>query len=189
MLFIDDIRAYPYASELIETIQPDDASLVAYYPLDGDGHDAAGNHDGTISGTPDFVQGFQGQALDLASSTTVAQYVSVPYSEDLALNSFTVAAWINVKDLDALRAILGTRFNSDNTFDVKVSSAYVHGDIGDGTAWLNSALDITAAQGGVISIGEWHHIAYTIDDATDTAGLYLDGVLGATATFAGRPYS
>ncbi len=187
MLFIDDIRVYPYASESVDVVQPDDVGLVAYYPLDGDASDAAGNHDGTISGTPDFVQGYPGQALDLASSATVPQYVSVPYSEDFALNSFTIAAWINVKDLDALRAILGTRFNSDNTFDLKVEATRVHGDVGDGAAWLNTSVDITAAQGGVISTGAWHHIAYAIDDATDTADLYLDGVLSATLTFNGTP--
>jgi len=187
MLLIDNIRVYPYASELIEPVQPDDASLVAYYPLDGDASDAAGGHHGTISGTPDFVPGFQGQALDLASSATVPQYVSVPYSADFAMNSFTVAAWINVNDLDALRAILGTRFNSDNTFDVKVEATRVHGDIGDGSVWLNTSVDIDAAHGGVVGLNEWHHIAYAVDDATDTAGLYLDGVLSATVAFSGTP--
>jgi len=187
MLLIDNIRVYPYASELIEPVQPDDASLGAYYPLDGDASDAAGAHHGTISGTPDFVPGFQGQALDLASNATVPQYVSVPYSADFAMNSFTVAAWINVKDLDALRAILGTRFNSDNTFDVKVEATRVHGDIGDGSVWLNTSVDIDAAHGGVVGLNEWHHIAYAVDDTADTAGLYLDGVLSATVAFSGTP--
>jgi concanavalin A-like lectin/glucanase superfamily protein len=187
MLLIDDIRLYPYDGELVTAVAPDDAGLVAYYPLDGDASDAAGDHDGTISGTPDFVAGFEGQAIDLATNATVAQYISVAYAEDLALNSFTVAAWINVKDLDDLRGILGTRFNSDNTFDFKVSSTFVHGDIGDGSAWLNTALDIDAAHGGVISVDTWHHIAYAIDAAAGTAEVYLDGVLGATLNFTGTP--
>jgi Concanavalin A-like lectin/glucanases superfamily/F5/8 type C domain len=187
MLLIDDIRLYPYDGELVAAVAPDDAGLVAYYPLDGDASDAAGDHDGTISGTPDFVAGFEGQAIDLATNATVAQYISVTYAEDLALNSFTVAAWVNVKDLDDLRGILGTRFNSDNTFDCKVSSTYIHGDIGDGSVWLNTALDVDAARGGVISVNTWHHIAYAIDAAAGTAEVYLDGVLGATATFTGTP--
>ncbi|UCD50165.1 MAG: discoidin domain-containing protein [Phycisphaerales bacterium] len=187
MLLVDDIRLYPYDGELIEAVDPGMEGLVAYWPLDGDASDAAGGHDGTISGTPDFVSGYDGQALDLASAATTPQYVNVAYSDDFALNSFTVAAWINVKDLDALRAIVGTRFNADYTFDFKVSSTYVHGDIGDGAAWLSTALDIDAAHGGVISIGDWHHIAYTIDAASGTAGICLDGVLGATVTFVGTP--
>jgi len=187
MLFVDDIRVYPYDGQMITSVAPDAANLVAYYPLDGDASDAAGAHDGTISGTPDFVAGFDGQAIDIASNAGVAQYVTVPYAEDFALNSFTVAAWINVKDLDEPRSILGTRFNSDNTFDVKVEATRVHGDIGDGTAWLNTSLDIDAAHGGVVSLNDWHHIAYAIDAATGTADLYLDGVLAATVTFTGTP--
>ncbi len=186
-LFIDNIRVYPYASEQIAPVQPDDASLVACYPLDGNANDTAGGHHGTISGTPDFMAGYQGQALDLASNATVPQYVSVPYSDAFALNSFTIAAWINVKDLDALRAILGTRFNSDNTFDLKVEATRVHGDIGDGSVWLNTNVDIPAARGGVVGTNAWHHIAYAIDAATGTADLYLDGVLSTTVTFAGMP--
>jgi len=186
-LLIDDIRLYPYDGTLIESVDPGTDDLVAYWPLDGDASDVVGGHDGTISGTPDFVAGYDGQALDLASAATTPQYVNVAYSEDFALNSFTVAAWINVKDLAALRAIVGTRFNADFTFDFKVSSTYVHGDIGDGSAWLNTALDIDAAHGGVISIGDWHHVAYAIDADTGTADIYLDGVLGATWTFTGTP--
>ena len=113
--------------------------------------------------------------------------MSVAYSEDFALNSFTVSAWINVHDLDDLRAIVGTRFNSDNTFDFKVSSTYVHGDIGDGSAWLSTALILTPLTVGVISIGDWHHVACAIDAASGTANVYLDGVLGATVTFTGTP--
>jgi len=186
MLLIDDIRLYPHDAERVEAADPSADGLVAYYPLDGDATDAAGNHDGTISGTPDFVAGYDGQALDFASPATTPQYVAVAYSDDFALNSFTVAAWVNVKDLDALRGIVGTRFNSDNTFDFKVSSTYVHGDIGNGSAWLSTALDIDAPHGGVISLDTWHHIAYAID-AAGTARVYLDGVLGATITFIGTP--
>jgi hypothetical protein len=188
MLLIDAIQLYPFDGELITSVEPDVGSLVAYYPLDGDAGDAAGNHDGTISGTPDFVAGFEGQAIDLASLATVPQYIAVPYAEDFALNSFTVAAWVNVKDTDPddERGILGTRFNSDNTFDVKVEQTRIHGDIGNGSAWLNTAVDIDAAHGGVISLNDWHHIAYAID-AAGTAELYLDGVLATTVSFTGTP--
>jgi hypothetical protein len=186
-LLIDDIRLCACDGELIESADPGAEGLVAYYPLDGDVSDATGSHDGTVSGTPNFVAGYEGQALDLASADAAPQYVGVVYSDDFALNSFTVAAWINVHDLDAPRAILGTRFNGDNTFDVKVEATRIHGDIGDGSAWLNTSVDLVAAQGGAISIGDWHHIAYAIDGTSGTAELYLDGVLAATISLGGTP--
>ena len=183
LLLIDDIRAYPYAGELMEVADSGEEGLVAYYPLDGDAGDAAGDHDGTIVGEPDFVTGIEGQALDL----TTSEYVTVAYAEGLGLNTFTVAAWVNVEDLSSSRGILGTRHNSDNTFDLKVESTRVHADIGDGNSWINTNVDIDAAHGGVVSIGDWRHIAYAIDAVAGTAELYVDGVLATTITVSGTP--
>jgi hypothetical protein len=63
----------------------------------------------------------------------------------------------------------------------------IHGDLGNGTAWLNTTVDIAASRGGVLSTGVWHHLAYVIDNATQSARLYLNGTLAATATFTGTP--
>jgi hypothetical protein len=184
LLLIDEIRLYPYDSEFITPADPGSAGLIAYYPLDGNGNDMAGNHDGTVTGSPPFVTGVEGQALNIIAD---GQYITIPYAADLAMNSFTVSVWTNVAASDIARGIIGTRFNSDNTFDLKVENTRIHGDIGDGSAWLNTSVDIVTARGGVIDPGTWHHIVYAIDDATDTATLYLDGALAATATFTGTP--
>jgi len=183
-LLFDEIRLYPTAASTVTPVDPGTTGLVAWYKFDGDAKDSAGSHHGTATGSPGFVAGKVGQALNM---TADAQYVAVAYAADLAMSTFTVAAWVNVSDLDAMRAILGTRIGGDNTFDLKVEAARIHGDIGDGSVWLNTSLDITAARGGVIGIGEWHHIAYVIDNASQTCYMYLDGALGATASFTGTP--
>ncbi len=184
-LYIDDIRLVPALPGLITPADPGTTGLVAYYKLDGDAKDSAGTHHGTLNGAPQpFVAGKMGQAFRVTDDNT---YVLVPYTADLGMNTFTVAVWVNVTDLTAIRGIVGTRIKGENTFDLKAMSTMVHGDIGSGTAWLNTAVDITAANGGVISTGVWHHIAYVVDDATDTAKMYLDGALAATATFTGTP--
>jgi hypothetical protein len=184
MLFIDEIRLYSTAIATVSPVDPGTTGLVAYYKLDGDAKDSAGSHHGTLTGSPGFVAGKSGQALNM---TADSQYVAVAYAPDLAMSTFTVAAWINVADLDALRAILGTRIGGDYTFDVKADSTRIHGDIGNGTVWLNTSLDISTAQGGVINAGEWHHVAYVIDNASQACYMYLDGALGSTATFSGTP--
>ncbi len=184
-LYIDDIRLYATLPALITPADPGTTGLVAYYKLDGDAKDSAGTHHGTLSGAPQpFAAGKTGQALKVTDDNT---YVLVPYSADLGMNTFTVAVWVNVTDLAALRGIVGTRIKGEYTFDLKASSTMIHGDIGSGTAWLNTAVDIAAANGGVLSTGVWHHLAYVVDDATDTAKMYLDGALAATATFTGTP--
>jgi len=184
MFLIDDIALYPYASEFITPTAPGSAGLVAYYPLDGDGSDAAGNHDGTLTGNPPFVDGVEGQAMNVIAD---GQYVTIPYADDLGLNTFTISVWVNAAASDLNLGILGTRFNSDTTFDVKVMTSMIHGDIGDGTAWLSTAVDIPESKGGVIKRNVWYHIAYVIDDAADTADLYLDGALARTMTITGTP--
>ncbi|MEN6425018.1 MAG: LamG-like jellyroll fold domain-containing protein [Phycisphaerales bacterium] len=183
-LFIDDIRLYPVAGATATPVDPGTTGLVAYYKFDGDAKDSAGSHHGTATGSPGFVTGKTGQALNM---TADGQYVAVAYAPDLAMSTFTIGAWINAADFSALRAILGTRIGGDYTFDVKAEATRIHGDIGNGTAWLNTSLDISTARGGVIDTGEWHHVAYVIDNATQAAYMYLDGALGATATFSGTP--
>jgi len=183
-LYVDDIRLYSLPGATMLPTDPGTTGLVAWYKFDGDAKDSAGTHHATLTGSPTYVAGKAGQALNMSLDM---QYATVDYAPDLAMNTFTVAAWVNVADVDSSRGVLGTRIGGENTFDLKVEAARIHGDIGDGSAWLNTSLDITAAQGGAISLNEWHHIAYVIDDAADAVTMFLDGVPAATATFTGTP--
>jgi hypothetical protein len=183
-LFIDDIRLYPIVAATVTPVDPGTTGLVAHYKFDGDAKDSAGTHHATPGGAPGYVAGKIGQALNM---TADLQYVTTPYAADLAMNTFTVAMWVNLADKSANRGIIGTRFNGENTFDLKVGANLIHGDIGNGAAWLNTAVDVPTARGGNLTIGEWHHITYVIDDAGDTAKLYVDGALAATVAFTGTP--
>ncbi|MEN6333900.1 MAG: LamG-like jellyroll fold domain-containing protein [Phycisphaerales bacterium] len=183
-LYVDDIRLYSLPGATMPPTDPGTTGLVAWYKFDGDAKDSAGTHHATLTGSPTYVAGKAGQALNMPLDM---QYAGVDYAADLAMNTFTVAAWVNVADADSSRGVIGTRIGGENTFDLKVEAARIHGDIGDGSAWLNTSLDITAARGGAISLNEWHHIAYVVDDAADTVTMYLDGVPAATAAFTGTP--
>ena len=105
---------------------------------------ATGNgHDGTISGAgTSYVAGQFGQALNFTGS----QVVQVPYSSAFALTSFTVSAWVNLASSGASGgAIMGTRFPAtNNTFDLKAYSSFIHGDVGTGPDWINTSVDIKA---------------------------------------------
>ena len=54
------------------------------------------------------------------------------YADDLALNSFTISTWVNISDIGGNRGIMGTRYNSDTTFDLKIDAYRIHGDVGSG---------------------------------------------------------
>ncbi len=178
-LLIDDIRLYAKPVEMITAVAPATTGLVAHYLLDGDGKDATGAHNGTLVNAPMFVEGKFGQALNV----TLDQHVNVPYAADLSLNTFSVAVWVNVSDIAGNRGIIGTRFNGDTTFDLKVSAALIHGDIGNGTAWLNTAVDVPVA----LSTGEWYHICYVFNDPADTVEMYVNGILARKMTVTGVP--
>jgi len=180
MIYIDDIGLYAEASELITPVAPGTENLVAYYPFDGDILDAAGSHDGTINnGIPAFGPGVQGQGIEFIGN----QDVIVAYADDLALNSFTISTWVNVSDFDGNRGILGTRYNGENTFDLKIDANRIHADVGDGTAWLSTAVDLSTP----LQTDSWYHIAYVIDEANSAARIYLNGALAETITINGTP--
>jgi hypothetical protein len=96
VLYIDDVRLYPNTPDYIVPVEPDDAGLVAYYSFDGNVNDGSGNgHHGTIQGTPTYVAGVQGNAIDLNGTT---DYVSTGKSaSDLGIagnSPRTVTVWV-----------------------------------------------------------------------------------------------
>jgi hypothetical protein len=184
LLFIDDIRLYADARATLTPVDPGTTGLVAYYPFNGDAKDAKGTHHGTATGSPSYTTGKVGQALQMTSDS---QYITAAYAADLAMNTFTVAAWVNVAETTGIRGILGTRIGGEYTFDLKVQSTGIHADVGSGTAWLNSSVYVYEDRGGLIATNAWCHIACIVDDATDTVKTYINGVLAGTATFSGTP--
>ncbi len=165
-------------------LNPAPPGAVACYRFDGTVADATGNgHTGTVEGLgSSYVSGRSGsagQAINFTGSNNVA----VAYKSDLALNAYTVSAWVNVNTTPGTFGILGTRFGGDTTFDLKVQSTKVHGDIGSGTAWLNTVADFNV----VAVTNEWHMITYAVDNAAQQVRMYYDGGLANTLTFSGTP--
>jgi len=174
----------------ITPVDPGTAGLIAHYPFNGNANDVVGGHNGTLNGDPQWVTGYLDGALKFGGS---GDYVGVGYSSDLALNEFTVSAWVKIATEPGLFAILGTRSGGEYTFDLKVQATNVHGDIGNGTAWINTAIDIgsgetgTTGTGGDLVVNRWYMIAYVIDNTHQEVRLYLDGDLKRTISISGTP--
>nr|NIP92186.1 LamG domain-containing protein [Akkermansiaceae bacterium] len=102
------------------------------------------------------------------------------------------SAWVKLIREPTFSGILGTRFGGDHTFDMKVNAAKVHGDIGDGEKWIETAVNFysedtgTDGQGGDLPINRWYHIAYVIDSESGNCRLYLDGDLKKSIAFEGE---
>ena len=163
----------------------------AFESEEGDGaRDEAGGHHGRIIGaTP--VPGVVGQGLLFERAK--GQYVSIDYAKDFDIPTFTVAAWVKLTLPPTFSGILGTRFGLDHTFDLKVNAAKVHGDIGDGQQWIETAVNFyendtgTNGQGGKLALDRWYHVVYVVDTAAHECRLYLDADLKKTIAFQGTP--
>ena len=180
VIYLDDIKLYAEPAEVITPVAPGTENLVAHYAFDGDLLDTAGSHHGTINaGDPVFVDGVQGQGIEFIGN----QDVIVAYADDLGLNSFTISTWVNVSDIGGNRGIMGTRYNGDTTFDLKVDANRIHGDVGSGTAWLSTAADYSTT----LSTDTWYHIGYVVDEAGGAVRIYLNGALAETIAISGTP--
>lgn len=164
---------------------------IAHWKLDdagGTAVDAAGQHHGEIHGATS-VDGKIGKGLLFDRSK--GQYVSIAYSKDFDISTFTVSAWVMLTKDPTFSGILGTRFGSEHTFDMKVNADKVHGDIGDGERWIETKVNFyekdtgSNKQGGKLSLNTWYHITFVIDDAAKKCRLYLNGDLKAQIAYQG----
>jgi hypothetical protein len=166
---------------------------VAHWKLDdqdGIARDAVGAHHGKIVGAKP-APGKVGRALEFVRKDS--NHVIIPYSEDFALSTFTVSAWIYLTRPPTFSGILGTRHGGDQTFDMKVNEAKVHGDIGDGDSWIETAVNFyagdkgTNGEGGKLKLGRWYHVVFVIDSIDKECRLYLDADLKKRIPFQGTP--
>ncbi len=166
---------------------------VAHWKLDDDddtARDAVGEHDGKIVGAT-RAPGKLGSAL--LFDRPQGQHVAVAYSEDLALSTFTVSAWVYLEREPTFSGILGTRFGGEYSFDMKVNASKVHGDIGDGVRWIETRVNFYRedvgkdGQGGDLSIRRWYHIVFVVDGGMNECRLWLDGDIKKSVPFEGTP--
>ena len=163
---------------------PAPIGAVACYRFDGTAADATGNgHSGTLEGSGVSYVAGRSASAGQAINFTGAGDVAVAYKPDLALTEYTVSAWVKLNAAPGTYGILGTRFGGDATFDLKIQSNKVHGDVGNGTGWLNTTADFNV----VIPTADWHMITYAADGAASAIRMYYDGVLTNTLALSGPP--
>ncbi|MEQ1824540.1 MAG: LamG-like jellyroll fold domain-containing protein [Pirellula sp.] len=166
---------------------------IAHWKLDDEGREAldiAGGHHGTIHGARSD-QGKVGRGLSFVRAQ--GDHVSIPYSKDFELGTFSVAAWVRLTKPPTFSGILGTREGGEFNFDMKVNTDKVHGDIGDGSRWIDTRVNFyeqdvgTNGQGGKLEIQRWYLVTFVIDNEKKQCRLYLDHDLKKTIPFTGEP--
>jgi len=168
-------------------------SPIAHWTLDdqgGEARDSVGTHHGVIHGAVPHPGRIDGALLFDRSRQ---DHVSIPYSPDFERSTFTVSAWVWLTKPPTFSGILGTRFGGMPLFDVKVNTDKVHGDIGDGSRWIETAVNFykddvgTDEQGGDLDLQRWYLVTFVIDNNRKECRLYLDGDRKKTIPFTGNP--
>ncbi|MCX5644747.1 MAG: hypothetical protein NTZ17_08680 [Phycisphaerae bacterium] len=154
-----------------------DPSLVGHWKLDGNAHDSAGGHHGTLVGHATWANDPQrGWCLDLDGSGSyldVGEDPSLTFSDEI-----TVACWIKVRRLDRNWTALVTKGDDwvlARTRDDNRIAFLCLGLTGGGWPEVYS---------GDVNDGNWHHIAGAYDGAQ--LSIYQDGSCVESKALHGR---
>ncbi len=166
---------------------------IAHWKLDDQGseaRDSVGKHHGVIHGAVSR-EGKIGAAL--LFDRAKGNHVSIPHSSDFEVGSFTVSAWVWLTKEPTFSGILGTRAGGEFNFDMKVNTDKVHGDIGDGSRWIDTRINFykddvgSDGTGGDLETGRWYLIIFAVDNLRKECRLYLDADRKKTIPFNGEP--
>lgn len=168
---VDDVRIYNTELAASDIRALFGSSTAFYLPLDGDGSDLApgGDNPAVLAGSPSFVEGLVGQALELNAPGEYAQvdyhlpeqgsvsfwhYKASPFAnyDSVFDNSVEPNDWEMWTDVNGF---VRARVNSDAG-----PSGYLSYDLDD----LNGA-------------DHWYHFVYTWDRPGDVAAFYINGTL------------
>ncbi|HLP78566.1 MAG TPA: LamG-like jellyroll fold domain-containing protein, partial [Candidatus Paceibacterota bacterium] len=149
------------------------------YGMEGNTLDSSGNgNHAIVTGSPTFVAGHIGQAIDLNGST---DYLRIPSGVVRAVDNLTIAAWVNWDGGG----------NWQRIFDFGDSTSrymFLTPKSGSGTlrfAINNGKGEQVTQTSSALTIGSWVHVAVTLNG--DTAILYVGAVPVATNVYSLNP--
>jgi hypothetical protein len=159
-LYIDDIQ---YGAPI--------PPLVAHYAFDGDATDSSGNgHDGTLVGTPTFVAGVKGQAIQLPG--VQGSYVDLGTFDPSVMtgNKLTVSLWANWKGTTGLyQGLIAKR----DTWSDTATMWQVEANNAAGNLTFSRYNSYPGSGNPILPVNEWAHVAVTFDGTT--ARFYING--------------
>jgi hypothetical protein len=179
---IDEVRIYERALDGGEVaadkgapIQTPATGPIAAYSFDeGEGstaEDAAGEHDGTIEG-PGWSKGKFGKSLEFDGEA--GDLVTIPGTEDLQLEEFTIEAWVRPDKCGLLEPVVAKLSDEDFGY-----ALYAGGDSNagrpEGYILDGKEIDSHAVDDASLSLHAWSHIAVTNDG--NKIRLYVNGEL------------
>ena len=132
-------------------------------------HDSSGrDHHGKIVGKAEWMEGKFGKALKVGHRRS--SWVEIPDAADLKLETFSLEAWVNMReDPNRHQIVISKRVGDlrSYTLNVQKGTSLIVGGFTEKKMWTNCV-------GQSDLIGKWHHLAVTYDK--ETLRVYVDGV-------------
>lgn len=152
-----------------------DNSLIGWWRMDeGTGTmlaDSAGTNNGTFQGSPTWIPGISGSALQFNGMDSVMIGDS-PSLEDM--DQLSVLAWINTTSTAMNRPIFAKWFSGTSSYILRVSS-FTSGAVGFAT---QSPVTVNSESTTLVNDGTWHLATGTYDGVNQR--IYVDSILEDT---------
>jgi hypothetical protein len=180
MVLLDDISLYAVGPEIAEAVDPGNNGLIAYYSMENDVQDKSGNgHNGTIIGTPTYVQGpiDRGMALQFHATT----FDCVDLGNNAAFNptgSFSVSLWANITSWTTSWGCVMVGNRGENGVGWQLRR-YSNNNFCFTTRGIEN--DDTNSNGNP-PLNEWINITCVYDSVAHAKTIYFDGVLNKTVS-------
>ncbi|MFD5540001.1 family 43 glycosylhydrolase [Streptomyces sp. NPDC127079] len=189
---LPDGTAIPVQAEVTVSDEGPDvpADLLLHYDFDESGGniavDSSGHgHHGTYVRTPAFGTGVKGGSFKMSGDATSSPYVKIPNGVLKDADSVTVSTYAKWQGGAGFQWLFGLGPDSDK---------YLFATPSNGGSSLYSAItkaswsaESKLTAGSQLTPGEWKHVTVTLDGATGTMVLYVDGVQAARTTTTIKP--
>ena len=138
--------------------------------------DGAGGHDGSLVGnvawTVDTPDG-SGSALSFDGS---GDFVRIPHDVDFRItDELTLAAWVKSAADRPFAKVLSRR-SGNYFYFLGIDNGHPYGGVGDGVTYAVTGKSL------LMSLQEWHHLAFVYDHAQNSMFIHFDGTERATST-------
>ena len=155
---------------------PAASGMISWWRGESNALDSIGTNNGSLSNGVTYAPGQVGTGFQFDGSTGA---VVIPDSASLRPDSVTVEAWVKIFSTNAIQLVFakplgtGTLDSYGLALENGVPLAAICDDSGFGTFLSDTA---------PLSLGQWHHMAFTFDNSTGYQALYTDGALVASGT-------
>ena len=149
-------------------IEPAEPRHVGFWPFDaGNGETAAdevGDHDGTLVGDPEWVDGRVGSALRFDGSD---DYVDTNAAVLDTSNDYSIAAWVKLDSASGFQTAVSQVMGNGSAFFLQYLSTEQR--------FSFSFMGGRAVGGPTVEPGSWYHVVGVHDTYEERAELYVDG--------------